>query len=109
MDLASISGVPASAAGVPGAQSGGTEIERAHIEHDRRRVEQQAERKAGAAAGAAASDDRDKTIGDREGDGRQAWVIIKRPNRSSGSSPPTDNASSRDPRGESGNEIDLSA
>jgi hypothetical protein len=73
MSVGSITGVAASAAGAPLAQTTGTELERAS--HDAlvhaRRVD--FDRQAQSAAGIAETDGNDLETGDRDADGRMPW------------------------------------
>lgn len=107
-----MTGLIASAAGVPLAQTQGSEIERGQIDSAARQRTKTSEFKAENAAGIGAADGEDHDTQDRDADGRRPWEIGgeaptegTQPDPSEGGRP----QQSRDATGERGNGLDLTA
>jgi hypothetical protein len=107
MSVGPLSGVIASAAGVPLAQSKGSDVERVSQEVGAQHRSITNERKAEAAAGIGEADGENHQTGERDADGRRPWefpAAKQNPAEDASKNPPL----SRDPSGDSGNAIDLS-
>jgi hypothetical protein len=107
MNAASISGILASAAGAPLAQTKGSEIDRRRLETDRSRAAVESERRVDTAAGVAEADGEQNRVGDDGAGDRPGWEHSKSAKRRSKQASAAAEPTSRDATGQSGNEIDL--
>ena len=99
--------LPASVAGVPLAQSKGTDIDRAEQEAGAVELAAEGEKKAEAAAGIGEADGENHQTADRDADGRQ---ILVKPGRRQAAAPVAADPppqQSKDPSRQSGNQLDL--
>jgi hypothetical protein len=111
MNFSIQSGLPASIAGIPVAQSGSGEVDRARSETAAQRRAAVTDAKAEKAAGIGEADGTDHEVDERDADGRRLWEAgpAGHKKRSAGETPDSDPADhhSRDLTGDSGGQLDL--
>lgn len=109
MSMGPVSGVIASVAGTPLAQTKGSEVERTQQEVNAQQRRTTGERKAESAAGISETDGQEHQAAERDADGRRLWEE----QAGSPPPPPTDDAAqdtshmSKDLTGQSGTQLDL--
>ena len=101
-----LGGVNVSAAGVPLAQTKGSDAERASQDIGAQHRNAVYEQKAEAAAGIGEADGEDHETNERDADGRRPWEFPPK-KQNPGNDPAERPAHSRDASGDSGNLIDL--
>jgi hypothetical protein len=109
MNVGVVTGIPASFAGIPGAQAGSSDVDRAKTETAAQHRTTTSELHAEKAAGIGEADGQDHEIDDRDADGRLPWELgsgdaIAKPQTAS---PEIDERQSRDATGDSGGQLDL--
>jgi hypothetical protein len=102
-----LGGVNVSAAGVPLAQTKGSDMERAAQDTGAQHRAAVYELKAEAAAGVGETDGEEHQTDERDADGRRPWEFPARKQNSSAKEPPKPLSQSRDTTGKSGNLLDL--
>ena len=110
MSVGPMSGLPASAAGAPLAQSKGSDVDRTQQDTAAQKRRVQTDQKAETAAGIGEADGEDHATGERDADGRRLWERGPDGEGQSGS-PGADGSGqpqSKDPTGQSGSLLDLS-
>ncbi len=108
MSVGPLGGIIASAAGVPLAQTKGSEVERANQEAGAQHRNVTYEQKAEAAAGVGEADGEDHQTAERDADGRRPWELPPEKQKNPGEDPSTRQTVSRDASGDSGKLLDLS-
>jgi hypothetical protein len=103
MSIGPMGGTPANAAGVPLAQTKGSEIDRAQQEVAARQRQSYYSEKADAAAGVGETDGEDHETAERDADGRLLWEPPDESTPAEKHVPPK----SKDPTGQSGSFLDL--
>ena len=109
MSIGPASGVLASIAGSPLAQTSGSDVDRARHDTTARDRHVQSVQKADSASGIGETDGQEHETNERDADGRRAWEIGP-PADTSSDQPAADQAASvqsKDATGESGNSLDL--
>jgi hypothetical protein len=102
-----LGGITVSAAGVPLAQTKGSDAERAVQDTGAQHRNVIYEQKAEAAAGIGETDGEDHQTGERDADGRRLWELPPDKQKNPADVPPKSPPHSRDTSGESGNLLDL--
>ncbi len=108
MSVGPMSGLAASAAGSPLAQSHGSEVERARGDAAAQQRKIRNDQKAEDAAGIGETDGDDHQAEDRDADGRRLWEESPQPPSAGVTSPDAAGPRGKDPTGHSGNLLDLS-
>jgi hypothetical protein len=78
MTIESTASVTVSAAGVPIAQAAGTDLDAARLAASAAQLKHDADQRAARAAGIAQADGDDLQAGERDSDGRSAWILRRR-------------------------------
>jgi hypothetical protein len=110
MNFGISSGLPASIAGIPIAQNGSGEVDRARSETAAQRRTAANDAKAEKAAGIGETDGNDHEVDERDADGRRAWEIGHAGQRKKSNETPDANPTDRQGRdlsGDSGSQLDL--
>ena len=107
MSIGPMSGIAASFAGTPLAQTKGSETDRTQQDVSGQQLRAASEKKAEAAAGIGETDGQDHETAERDADGHRPWEIPARRAPGDESAPPIP-PQSKDPSGESGGLLDLS-
>lgn len=106
MNFGITSGLPASIAGIPVAQTGSSEVDRARSEAAAQRRAAATDAKAEQAAGIGETDGNDHEVSERDADGRRPWEFGPAGRQQPADEQPTARQS-RDLSGESGGQLDL--
>jgi hypothetical protein len=106
MSVGPLGGVNVSAAGVPLAQSKGSDVDRASQEVGAQQRNIVSERKAEAAAGIGEADGEDHQSNERDADGRRPWEFQRAKQKPTADNP-ANNTQCRDTTGAAGNLLDL--
>ena len=109
MSMGPLGGIAGSAAGSPLSQTKGSDVERAQQETSNQNRRVQTDLKAENAAGIGETDGEDHETGERDADGRRIWEPPPEgpqaePEEEQAAAPPP---RSKDPKGQSGNLLDL--
>ncbi|MFW5692816.1 MAG: hypothetical protein ACOCWL_01235 [Thermoguttaceae bacterium] len=108
MSVGPASGIAASAAGSPLAQTHGSEVDRARGDAAAQQRKIRNEQKAEDAAGIGETDGDDHQAEDRDADGRRLWEESPQPGKDAADAPDAAEPRGKDPTGQSGNLLDLS-
>lgn len=108
MNVGVATGLPASFAGIPVAQTGGAEIDRTRTEAAALRRAEAADAQAEKAAGIGETDGEDHQTDDRDADGRRPWEFGPAPTAVSQNALEAEEPrQSKDLSGEAGGQLDL--
>lgn len=109
MNVGAATGLPASFAGIPVAQTSGSEVDRARTDSEAMRRANAADAEAEKAAGIGETDGENHQADERDADGRRPWEFgaARQHEKPGAEDEPTEQRQSRDVTGESGGELDL--
>lgn len=107
MNVGVATGIPASIAGIPVAQTYGTDVDRTHSETAAQRRTEATDATAEKAAGIGEPDCEDHQVDDRDADGRRLWEFGPPKLAKPQADEEAEERKSRDVTGESGGQLDL--